>query len=86
MEYTGQAPIPPADYLFKADIFNVSARFDLIAPDEGEVYALRLYDPGAPATNPSGGLIELSVRRALGSTEATGQFRKGEYYQDGGKT
>jgi hypothetical protein len=86
MEYPGQAPIPPADYLFKTDIFTVSARFDLITPDEGEVYALRLYDPGVPSTNPSGGLIELRVRRALGSTEATVQFRKGEYYQDGGKT
>ena len=85
-EFPGQSPIPAANYLFKSDIFQVSARFDLISPAEGEAYTLRLYDPGNPSPSPSGGFIELRVRRDFGSSGASVEFRRGDYYQDGGKT
>ncbi len=81
-EFPGQS----VNYLFKSDIFTVSARYDLIEPAEGEAYMLRLYDPGDPGPTPTGGYIQVRVRKGFGAAEATIQFMRADYYQDGGKT
>jgi hypothetical protein len=70
------------------DKFSATALFDLIEPGPGEVYAIRLYDPGSSITNlPSGGFVELRLRKALDpNSPATLQFRRGDYFQQDGKT